>query len=45
VKFHQAAFALAEYATVSGELHLLRFGRDSAGRTTANLRSLDEIQQ
>jgi toluene monooxygenase system protein A len=44
VKFHQAAFALAEYAAVPAELRMARFGRDSAWRVMANLGALDEIR-
>ena len=44
VKFHQGAFALAEYAAVAAELRMCRFGRDSAWRIMANLGALDEIR-
>jgi toluene monooxygenase system protein A len=44
VKFHQGAFALAEYAAVAAELRMCRFGRDSAWRVMANLGALDEIR-
>ena len=44
VKFHQGAFALAEYAAVLAELRMCRFGRDSAWRIMANLGALDEIR-
>jgi toluene monooxygenase system protein A len=44
VKFHQGAFALAEYAACSAELRMARFGRDSAWRVMANLGALDEIR-
>jgi toluene monooxygenase system protein A len=44
VKFHQGAFALAEYAAVPAELRMCRFGRDSAWRIMANLGALDEIR-
>jgi toluene monooxygenase system protein A len=44
VKFHQGAFALAEYAAVAAELRMARFGRDSAWRIMANLGALDEIR-
>src|ERR1700733_14804067 len=33
VKFHNALFALSEYAAAVGELRMARFGRDSAWRT------------
>jgi toluene monooxygenase system protein A len=44
VKFHQGAFALAEYAAATAELRMCRFGRDSAWRIMANLGALDEIR-
>lgn len=44
VKFHQGAFAVAEYAAVPAELRMCRFGRDSAWRVMANLGALDEIR-
>ena len=44
VKFHNALFALSEYAAAVGELRMARFGRDSAWRTMATLGALDEIR-
>jgi toluene monooxygenase system protein A len=44
VKFHQGAFALAEYAATVAEQRMARFGRDSAWRTMATLGALDEIR-
>ena len=44
VKFHNALFALSEYAAAVGELRMARFGRDSAWRTMATLGALDELR-
>ena len=44
VKFHNALFALLEYAAAVGELRMARFGRDSAWRTMATLGALDELR-
>ena len=44
VKFHNGAFALAEYAATVSEQRMARFGRDSAWRTMATLGALDEIR-
>ena len=44
LKFHNALFALSEYAAGVAELRMARFGRDSAWRTMATLGALDEIR-
>ncbi|MGQ0617552.1 MAG: toluene monooxygenase [Acidimicrobiia bacterium] len=43
-KFHNGVVALGEYAAMTGELRMQRFGRDSAWRTMAGLGSLDEMR-
>jgi toluene monooxygenase system protein A len=44
LKLHGATLPLAEFAAVVGNLRAVRFGRDSAWRTTANLGALDELR-
>jgi toluene monooxygenase system protein A len=43
-KLHSAAFTLAEFAAVVGNLRSARFGRSSAWRATAAFGALDEIR-
>ena len=44
LKLHGATLPLAEFAAVVGNLRAVRFARDSAWRTTANLGALDELR-
>jgi len=44
LKLHAATLPLAEFAAVVGNLRAVRFGRDSAWRSTATLGALDELR-